>query len=101
MLTCPAQPTGHPPFTPTSLQQASEKLDDFLPSALMDARATLSRLSSPQLLDEITAKAAEEFTHSFARVEEAVVDTMGEGRETEDVRLLWPRTVDEVTVLLN
>jgi len=68
----------------------------------MDARSTLSRLSSPQLLDEITAKAAEEFTHSFARVEEAVIRTMG-GRhgETEDVRLYWPRTVDEVTVLLS
>jgi hypothetical protein len=68
----------------------------------MDARSALGRLISPQLLDEITAKAAEEFTHSFARVEEAVVDTMdGRQGETEDVRLFWPRTVDEVTVLLN
>ena len=42
----------------------------------MDARAAINRLNSPRLLDEITQKSAEEFTHSFAKVEDAVLDTM-------------------------
>lgn len=69
----------------------------------MDARAVLSRLNSPRLLDEITQKAAEEFTHSFALVEEAVLDTMSGEVDggVEGVRAFWPRNVDEVTVLLN
>jgi hypothetical protein len=91
------------PFTPESLQEASQKLDDFLPSALMDARAALNRLNSPKLLDEIIQRAAEEFTHDFARTEEAIFDTMSGEVEggSEGVRILFPRTVDEVTVLLN
>jgi len=91
------------PFTPESLQEASQKLDDFLPSALMDARAAFNRLNSPKLLDEIIQKAAEEFTHDFARAEEAIFDNMSDVVEggSEGVRILFPRTVDEVTVLLN
>ena len=80
------------------------KLDNFLPSALMDARALLGRLSSPRLLDEITQQAAEEFTHSFARVETAVIDLMSNEASGQPdgpgIRSFWPRTVGEVTVLL-
>ena len=69
----------------------------------MDARSELEKLASPEVLEAVTAKAAEEFTHDFARVEEAVVECMAPELEggLEEVRALWPRTVDEVTVLLN
>lgn len=61
------------PFTPATLQETSHKLDDFLPSALMDARASLKRLNSPRLIDGIIQKAAEAFTHDFARDRKSVV----------------------------
>lgn len=69
----------------------------------MDARAALRHLTSPRILDEITQKAAEEFTHSFAKVENAVLDTMSGEVEggIEALRAIWPRNVDEVTVLLS
>ncbi|KAF8536237.1 oligomeric Golgi complex subunit 6 [Trichophaea hybrida] len=60
-----AKPTDRPPFSPASLEEASQKLDNFLPSALMDAQAALGRLNSPRLLLEITQRAAEEFTHNL------------------------------------
>jgi hypothetical protein len=63
----------------------------------MDVRAALSRLNSPTLLDTIMTKAAEEFVVRFSRVEEAVVDTLGD----EEGRMWWPRTRDEVMVLLS
>jgi hypothetical protein len=69
----------------------------------MDARAALSRLNSPRLLKEIMQRAAEEFTHKFASIEEAVIDTLSGEIEggLDGVRVFWSRTVDEVTVLLS
>ncbi|KAF8250215.1 oligomeric Golgi complex subunit 6 [Wilcoxina mikolae CBS 423.85] len=98
-----AKPTDRSPLSPASLEEASQKLDNFLPSALMDARAALSRLNSPRLLLEITQRAAEEFTHNFARIEETVIDTMSGETEggIDGIRAFWSRTVDEVTVLLS
>ncbi|KAF8543069.1 oligomeric complex COG6-domain-containing protein, partial [Trichophaea hybrida] len=98
-----AKPNDRPPFSPASLEEASQKLDNFLPSALMDAQAALGRLNSPRLLLEITQRAAEEFTHNFARIEEIVIDTMSGETEggIDGIRAFWSRTVDEVTVLLS
>jgi hypothetical protein len=48
-------------------------------------------------------RAAEEFTHKFASIEEAVIDTLSGEIEggLDGVRVFWSRTVDEVTVLLS
>jgi hypothetical protein len=63
----------------------------------MDVRAVLSRLNAPTLLDTIMAGAAEEFVARFSRLEEAVIDTLGD----EEGRMWWPRTRGEVMVLLS
>jgi hypothetical protein len=63
----------------------------------MDVRAVLSRLNAPTLLDTIMTGAAEEFVARFSRLEEAVIDTLGD----EEGRMWWPRTRGEVMVLLS
>ncbi|PWW80572.1 oligomeric complex COG6 [Tuber magnatum] len=94
------------PFSPHTLSLVSQTLDEFLPSALMDATTGLKRLSSPKIIGEIMQEAASRFVDDFARVEEVVIDALvnegdrqGEGR-IEFARSVWPRTVDEVRVLL-
>lgn len=68
----------------------------------MDAQAELKRLSSPKIIGEITYEAAERFVGNFKRVEEAVVDALASEMEggVEAARTVWPRTADEVRVLL-
>ena len=57
-------------LSPTALTAASRTLDDFLPSALMDAHEQIGRLSSRALAQEITAEAADRFVGDFEFVEE-------------------------------
>ena len=72
----------------------------------MDATAGLKRLSSPKIIGEIMQEAASRFVDDFSRVEEAVIDALmneGDGQGEggiEFARSVWPRTVDEVRVLL-
>ncbi|KAI9049389.1 hypothetical protein LZ554_006423 [Drepanopeziza brunnea f. sp. 'monogermtubi'] len=94
------------PFHAPNLTQASQILDDFLPSALMDATENLKMLQSSVLVTEITEKAAERFCDDFERVEEMMSradelweeDLQGEG---EPLRVLFPRTSGEIRVLLS
>ena len=58
-----------PEFQPESLTRASQKLDEFLPTALMDATENLKLLSAVKLAAEITAQAAERFCEDFEFVE--------------------------------
>lgn len=92
-----------PPFTLNSLQEVSYKLDDFLPSALLDGRVILKKLENPEKLDEIMRIAVANFIADFQRVEEAVVDVVANEVEggIELVRGVWPRTTEEVSVLLS
>ncbi|RPA95058.1 COG6-domain-containing protein [Choiromyces venosus 120613-1] len=98
--------TQLPDFSPHALSLVSQTLDEFLPSALMDATSGLKRLSSPKIIGEITQEAASRFVDDFARVEEAVIEALvheGDGQGDggiEFARSVWPRTVDEVRVLL-
>ncbi|CAZ79629.1 unnamed protein product [Tuber melanosporum] len=94
------------PFSPHALSLVSQRLDEFLPSALMDATAGLGRLSSPKIIGEITQEAVSRFVDDFSRVEEVVIGVLvnegngqGEGG-IEFARSVWPRTADEVRVLL-
>ena len=105
-----------PPFQPQPLTEASQTLDDFLPSALMDAMENLKRLSNTKLSSEMTADAAERFCEDFEFVEgkltavdelrESAVREIGEENEKEEqelvpLRSLFPRTSGEIRVLLS
>ena len=105
-----------PPFQLQPLTNASQTLDDFLPSALMDAMENLKRLGNTKLAQEITADAAERFCEDFEFVEGklAAVDELrqsavrkgeeeseNEEQELVPLRSLFPRTSGEIRVLLS
>ena len=83
-------------FSPQSLGQISEKLDGFLPSAAIDAQSQLQRLASPKTVAGIITQATDAFVDEFALIEETFVGDNG----VEYARDVWPRTIDEVRVLL-
>ncbi|TVY59665.1 Conserved oligomeric Golgi complex subunit, partial [Lachnellula suecica] len=60
-------------FQPDRLTETSQVLDDFLPSALMDAMENLKNLQSTKLAREITEAAAERFCDDFEQVEEKLI----------------------------
>ncbi|KAB5518766.1 oligomeric Golgi complex subunit 6 [Coniochaeta sp. 2T2.1] len=91
---------------PPALTQASQALDDFLPSALMDAMENLKRLLDARLAAEITEDAAERFCADFEHVEEMLMSAdevaeHDEEGETQSLRALFPRTSGEIRVLLS
>ena len=106
---------GLPALQPPALRQASQTLDDFLPSALMNATDNLRDLSDKQLSGEITAAAAERFCADFEFVEGrlAALDEVFESREEFNhdandqekdrvrLRTMFPRTTGEIHVLLS
>lgn len=99
-------------FKPQVLTSASQILDDFLPSGLMDAMENLKHLQSATLAREITEEAADRFCEDFETVEEKLVavdeltEHLQNGDEDGDVqhsslRALFPRTSGEIRVLLS
>jgi hypothetical protein len=101
-------------FQQNSLVAISQQLDDFLPSALMDAMDNLKLLKSRGLVREITEKAAEKFCEVFEMVEgkllaadELVMDEESEDGEEDEgnrkprLRDCFPRTSGEIRVLLS
>ncbi|KAL9006382.1 MAG: hypothetical protein Q9188_000856 [Gyalolechia gomerana] len=118
-----------PPFQPPALKEASQTLDDFLPSAMMDALENLKRLKDIKLADDITSEAADRFCEDFEFVEgrlaaaDAMVGENGENGDRSDevedegsqeksearqrkedavlLRELYPRTSGEIRVLLS
>ena len=105
------------PFKPAALSHASQTVDDFLPSALMDAMENLRGMNSTKVAREITAEGAERFCEDFEFVEERLAavdefrDAEGESENGEDegkqngglvrLRSLFPRTSGEIRVLLS
>jgi hypothetical protein len=97
------------PFQPHALTQASQALDDFLPSALMDAMENLKHLQSSKIARHVTEEAADKFCEDFEQVEEKLIacDELceHEGDETteemEPLRAHFPRTSGEIRVLLS
>ena len=73
-------------FQLESLTAASQQLDDFLPTALMDATENLKFLSNVKLAAEITARAAEKFCEDFEFVESMLMAFDQLKRETNAVR---------------
>ncbi|KAK2767909.1 Golgi transport complex subunit 6 [Emmonsiellopsis sp. PD_33] len=111
-----------PAFQPSTLSAISQQLDDFLPSALMDATENLKAIQNPGLVKGVTEEAVEAFCLDFEFVEGMVVeadevvgekgvgvaeegDEEGEGEEGEGgrgrLRALFPRTTGEIRVLLS
>ncbi|KAK3322093.1 oligomeric complex COG6-domain-containing protein [Apodospora peruviana] len=91
-----------------ALSRASQILDDFLPSALMDAMENIRHLQDSKLARDITEEAAERFCVDFEHVEEMLVlaDDMtyaesNEAEEAQSLRALFPRTSGEIRVLLS
>ena len=106
------------PLQPQPLTDASQTLDDFLPSALMDAMENLKRLGNTKLSQEITSDAAERFCEDFEFVEGKLVavdelrenavpqgedrnEKEGQDQELVPLRSLFPRTSEEIRVLLS
>ena len=110
---------GLEPFQPQALTDSSQALDDFLPSALMDAMDNLKLLKESKMAEQITEEAASRFCEDFEFVEEklAAADELledqvkpdEEGEEGESgkvngpvkLRTLFPRTSGEIRVLLS
>jgi hypothetical protein len=110
--TDPSQVPSFEAFQPQALINVSQILDDFLPSALMDAMENLNQLHSTKLAREITEKAAERFCEDFETVEEAILSAddfleesansdKNEVENPEGLRALFPRTSGEIRVLLS
>lgn len=102
-------------FKPQALTDASQVLDDFLPSAVMDAMENMKRLRSSRMAEEVTREAAERFCEDFEFVEgrlvavdQLVVEKENIGDKAENgrvaptpLRSLFPRTSGEIRVLLS
>ncbi|KAI1751110.1 oligomeric Golgi complex subunit 6 [Xylaria castorea] len=101
------------PTQPEALVTASQGLDDFLPSAIIDALENLKHLQDARLARAVTEEAAERFCTGFEHVEELLMlaDELGEQRgdygkegdagEKPSLRALFPRTTGEIRVLLS
>ncbi|KAJ5709650.1 Conserved oligomeric Golgi complex subunit 6 [Penicillium malachiteum] len=65
--------TSLPAFQPAALVISSQQLDEFLPSALMDAADHLKRVQSASLIQSVTEDAVEAFCHDFEFVEGMII----------------------------
>ena len=98
---------------PAALIETSRRLDDFLPSALMDAMENMKWIQDSEIAKQITEDAAEKFCTDFEHVEhkltladELASPDHGVGHEligggSEGLRVLFPRTTGEIRVLLS
>ena len=99
-------------FQPQQLADASQVLDDFLPSALMDAAENLKRLRDLGMAEDVTAEAAARFCEDFDSVEarlqaaDEALEKRGDfvdlsGEKAGRLREIFPRTSGEIRVLLS
>ncbi|KAI5854090.1 oligomeric Golgi complex subunit 6 [Durotheca rogersii] len=101
-------------LAPEALARASQRLDDFLPSAAMDALENVKHLQNAALARAITEEAADRFCADFEHVEELLTAadevaeeewreraSGGEGEGPPSLRALFPRTTGEIRVLLS
>ncbi|KAH7118835.1 oligomeric Golgi complex subunit 6 [Dendryphion nanum] len=96
-------------FKPEALMLTSQQLDEFLPSALIDAAENIKSLRNRKMVQDITEEAARRFCEDFELVESKIlaaddlVDTQDEDDEDAPPALqdLFPRTSGEIRVLLS
>ncbi|RMJ17925.1 Conserved oligomeric Golgi complex subunit 6 [Fusarium euwallaceae] len=95
------------PLDEKLLGQASQTLDDFLPSALMDAMENLKHLQDSKLARKVTEEAAEQFCNDFEELEEVILEEDEDSADSDDeeeegrLRSVFPRTTAEIRVLLS
>ncbi|KAI8956748.1 oligomeric Golgi complex subunit 6 [Daldinia sp. FL1419] len=97
-----------PELQPEALATAAQGLDDFLPSAVMDALENVKNLHDARLAREVTEEAADRFCNDFEHVEELLAaadeatEEKSENREERvGLRRIFPRTTGEIRVLLS
>lgn len=110
-----------PAFQPDPLIATGQQLDDFLPSALMDAADHLKRVQSAAFVKSVTEEAVEAFCRDFEFVEGMIIgadeaagrsgggagaaagdeEDEDEQKEGWSLRALFPRTTGEIRVLLS
>ncbi|GES61042.1 conserved oligomeric Golgi complex subunit 6 [Aspergillus terreus] len=73
-----------PAFQPDALVATSQQLDDFLPSALMDATDNLKRVQNASFAKSVTEEAVEAFCRDFEFVEGMIIGA-DEARAKVDV----------------
>lgn len=85
-----------------TLAKASQQLDEFLPSALMDAIDRVKHMDDTVLARQITEEAAEMFCKNFERLEQEI-DSRDSNTKGDNMtlRLVFPRTSAEIRVLLS
>ncbi|KKF96316.1 hypothetical protein CFO_g1316 [Ceratocystis platani] len=95
------------PFEPTSLKLARQTLDDFLPSALIDAMEHIKLIRDSKISRQITEDAAEKFCQEFEHLEdvlladEALFAAEAYDGDIDPFKDLFPRTTGEIRVLLS
>ena len=94
---------------PSQLNATAQQLDTFLPTATEDARGFLGQLEDRSLARRIIENAAEHFCEDFEEIESLIVradeiragEVNGEMEEEVWLREVFPRTSDEIRVLLS
>lgn len=99
-----SQSEALPIFEVEKLASLSQQLDEFLPSALIDATDNIKKLRNTKLVQEITEEAAAKFCEDFEYVESKILQvdelhTNDTGRPL--LRDYFPRTSGEIRVLLS
>jgi len=103
-----------PAFSEDSLHELAQRLDAFLPSAIIDANEQLRYLRDKVLLGQVVSRGADGFKAAFEQVVEWIerIDESGL-RKIEEVpedaeeygamplRYIYPRTIEEVRILLS
>ncbi|KAF1809000.1 oligomeric complex COG6 [Eremomyces bilateralis CBS 781.70] len=92
-----------PILQPQSVLEIGQQLDDFLPSALMDATEIIRDLRDPDLARQITEEAAELFCEDFEQLEHKIstIEEQAESAGRPGLRQVFPRTTAEIRVLLS
>ena len=94
---------------PDRLADMAQKLDAFLPGAMEDARAFIGKLADKRMVRRVCEDASNVFVSKFESAERIMIGldemTLAEqGEEVEEgmlVRDMFPRTSDEIKVLLS
>jgi hypothetical protein len=94
---------------PDRLADMAQKLDAFLPGAMEDARAFIGKLAEKRMVRKVCEDASNVFVSKFESAERIMIGlddmTLAEqGEEVEEgmlIRDMFPRTSDEIKVLLS
>lgn len=85
-----------------AIRAASQRLDEFLPSAVIDANDRIRHVQNALLARQITAEAAEMFCEDFEKWEREMHEQGHYGAiDQEALHLVFPRTSADIRVLLS